>query len=57
MPSIFEDPTRGKAERQNPAVGSLTGKWPVDPDGQTLRPSESDRQKSVRHVPNADGGR
>ena len=48
MPSIFEDPTRGKAERQNPAVGSLTGKWPVDPDGAPQPPMRGCHQPSER---------
>jgi hypothetical protein len=47
--SIFKDTTTGKATREMPAVGSLTGR--KDP------PPTDDRGVSVRHVPNAKAGR
>lgn len=45
--SIFKEPHPGKATRENPAVGSLTGR--KDP------PPTADRGVSVQHVPNAPG--
>ncbi len=47
--SIFQTPTPGKATRENPAVGALTGRKD--------NPPTADRGVSVKHVPSANGGR
>lgn len=44
--SVFHNDTTGRAQREFPAKGALTG--PKDP------PPTADRGSSVRHVPNAD---
>jgi hypothetical protein len=48
--SIFQDPTKGPAERSKPAKGSLSGYQKPEQNAPPLNHHGS----SVEHVPNAD---
>lgn len=51
MKSIFQEPSPGKATRDHPAKGALSGYWKTR-EGDSLVP-DNHHGSSVQHVPNA----